>query len=117
MQPTQRSLNECRKRGWMADVVERWIGPPEDSAGEVAAVVRRLRGCDPAQVPWVLDQIEREAKARRGQAFSRRRRKDAFGFGDVLVSDDSPGALLIQCTSAGGVAARVVRDPCLVDRS
>lgn len=25
--PTQRSLAECRRRGWPAGVVERWIGP------------------------------------------------------------------------------------------
>lgn len=42
-------------------------------------------------------------------------RKDAFGFGDVLVMDGLPGSLLIQATSEkGGVAKRVrkITDDC-----
>ncbi len=35
-----------------------------------------------------------------------RQRKDAFGFGDLLVVDDQPGALLIQACSSGDMARR-----------
>jgi hypothetical protein len=43
-----------------------------------------------------------------------RRRFDAFGFGDVLVMDDHPGALLIQACSAGDMSkrARKIIDDC-----
>lgn len=60
--PTQRSLEHCRKQGWPAHVVEKWI--PQT-----------------------------------------RRRLDVWGFGDVLVLDGEPGAMLVQATSTG-VAAR-----------
>jgi hypothetical protein len=38
-----------------------------------------------------------------------RQRRDAFGFGDLLVLDGKPGALLVQATAdnGGAVAARV----------
>lgn len=41
-------------------------------------------------------------------------RKDVWGFGDILVCDDLPGALLIQCTSGANMAARVtkIREEC-----
>ena len=42
----------------------------------------------------------------RYNAFTRRRH-DAYGFGDLLVLDDEPGALLIQTTSRPNIAARV----------
>ncbi len=69
--PTQRTLAECKRRGWLAYVCEKWI-----------------------------------AQARR--------RVDAFGFGDVLVIDDKPGALLIQATTTSNAPSRVrkVRDEC-----
>lgn len=70
---TVRTLMECRKRGWRACVIEKWI--PQT-----------------------------------------KRRLDAFGFGDVLVLDDMPGALLIQATTdtGGNVSARVgkIRGEC-----
>lgn len=69
--PTAHTLAECRRRGWLATVVEKWVP----------------------------------------QA---RKRIDAFGFGDVLVLDDQPGALLIQATSASNVSSRVqkIRGEC-----
>jgi hypothetical protein len=33
-------------------------------------------------------------------------RRDAFGFGDVLVLDGKPGSLLIQATVTGSMASR-----------
>ncbi len=62
--PTQRTLEECRRRLWRAYVCEKWI--PQT-----------------------------------------RRRADAFGFGDVLVIDDKPGALLIQATTTGNMSSRI----------
>lgn len=64
--PTSRTLEKCRKLGFQAAVVEKWI--PQT-----------------------------------------KRRIDVFGFGDLLVVDDKPGALLIQATgdNAGDVARRV----------
>lgn len=35
MSPTARTLEECRKRGWPVDVVERWIAIPGHPAGGV----------------------------------------------------------------------------------
>lgn len=69
--PTQRSLAECKKRGWPAYVVEKWIP-------------------------------------------GARIRKDAFGFGDVLVLDGRPGSMLIQATVTGAVATREkkIRNDC-----
>lgn len=63
--PTQRSLAECKKRGWRACVVEKYN-------------------------------------------HHMKRRIDVFGFGDILVLDGEPGALLIQATAAG-VSARVTK--------
>lgn len=59
MTPTARALAECKARGWLACVVEKWI--PQT-----------------------------------------RQRKDAFGFGDLLVLDGKRGALLLQVTSDNG---------------
>ena len=66
MTPTSRALAECKRCGWLACVVEKWI--PQT-----------------------------------------RQRKDAFGFGDVLVLDGQPGALLVQVTSDANVAARAAK--------
>ena len=43
------------------------------------------------------------------ERFTGRVRRDAFGFGDVLVLDGQPGALLIQCTTGAHVANRVTK--------
>lgn len=69
--PTKRSLDECRKRGWLAYVTEKWIP---------GANIR----------------------------------KDAFGFGDILVMDGKPGSMLIQATVTGSMAKRVtkIREEC-----
>ena len=42
------------------------------------------------------------------------KRSDAFGFGDILVLDSKPGALLIQCTVTGSMSSRVhkIREQC-----
>lgn len=65
---TQRALAECKKRGWPAAVVEKWIPHTHQ-------------------------------------------RKDVFGFGDLLVLDGKPGALLVQVTgdNGGDVARRVTK--------
>lgn len=41
-------------------------------------------------------------------------RKDAFGFGDVLVMDGQPGSLLIQATVTGAMSSRErkIREEC-----
>lgn len=36
-------------------------------------------------------------------------RKDAFGFGDVLVMDGEPGSMLIQATVTGSMSSRVTK--------
>lgn len=65
--PTSRTLERCRRLGYTACVVEKWI--PQT-----------------------------------------RRRKDAFGFGDVLVArPPQQGALLIQACSGGDGAKRVAK--------
>lgn len=45
------------------------------------------------------------------------RRKDVFGFGDILALDGLPGSLLIQVTSTSGMSARVkkISDECRVE--
>jgi hypothetical protein len=69
--PTARELAYCRKQGWTACVVEKWI--PQT-----------------------------------------RQRKDALGFGDLLVLDGAQGPVLVQVTSSGNVASRVtkIRETC-----
>lgn len=74
MTPTARALALCRRRGWQACVVEKWI--PQT-----------------------------------------RQRKDAFGFGDVLVLDGKPGSLLLQVTDSTSVSKRVekIKTDCRVE--
>lgn len=69
--PTQRSLEDLRGRGYVAEVVEKWI---------------------PAT----------------------RRRKDLFGFGDILALrpgdiERAPEVVLVQTTSDHNVAARIAK--------
>lgn len=67
MTPTARTLHECRQRGWIADVTERWIG----------------------KAPFA-------------------KRKDLFGFIDVLAIDTTTNQLVaIQCTSGSNCSARI----------
>lgn len=69
MTPTARTLYECRQRGWIADVTERWIG----------------------KAPFA-------------------KRKDLFGFIDVLAIDvDAKQLVGIQCTSGANAAARITK--------
>ena len=72
--PTVHTVAECKRRGWRACIVEKWIP----------------------------------------QA---RRRVDAFGFGDLLVMDGEPGALLIQACTTGDAPKRVhkIHEECTAD--
>lgn len=76
---TQRTLEECRRRGWTPGVVERW-----------KPGMRGKKGEKPSMTAYGT-------------------RVDVFGFGDVLVMDDDdlPGSLMIQSTSKSGVSTRM----------
>lgn len=74
--PTQRTLAECRARGWTAEVVERWI--PNRGTDENGKLTTRPGGV----------------------------RKDLFGFCDVVAITDTGRMVFIQATSGPNVAAR-----------
>jgi len=77
-QPTQRTLDECRKRGWTPGVVERW-----------APGFRKKKGSEEfEQIPYGT-------------------RKDFLGFADILVLDGEPGYLAIQACAGGSVQDRL----------
>lgn len=76
--PTARTLEACRKRGWPAQVVEKWLpgrrrNPKTGQLEETAYGVR----------------------------------KDLFGFIDLVVLDDRPGVLGIQTCAGASLAARL----------
>lgn len=70
MTPTARTLDQLRREGWYADVVERVVPRP----GRPHPI-----------------------------------RSDLFGFADVLAVRPSGIALLVQCTAASGISARVAK--------
>lgn len=77
--PTARTLAHCKKQGWLACVVERYV----------------------AQFGGQREQSGEDAHRTFGH------RVDVFGFGDVLALDGQPGSLLIQATSGSNVAGRL----------
>lgn len=79
--PTRRTLEYCRREGWMADICEKWI---------------------PAQAPKQAETPEHFQRFHRSFG----RRKDLFGFIDVICI--RPGAIVaIQATSGSNGIHRV----------
>lgn len=78
--PTSRTLAECRRRGWTAQVVERWL-PGTRKNRETGTLERTPYGT----------------------------RKDLFGLGDILALDGQPGSLLIQACAGGDAAKRAAK--------
>jgi len=76
-QPTQRTLDECRRRGWTPGVVERW-----------APGVRRKPTGETEMIPYGT-------------------RKDFLGFADILVLDGQLGYLAIQACAGASVQDRL----------
>jgi len=76
--PTQRTLEYLRKQGWTPDVCERWL----------PAMATPAKGQQPALFRLV-------------------RRKDLWGFGDVIAIAPDEQPLIVQCTSGSNTAARV----------
>lgn len=76
--PTSRTLDECRKRGYVPGVVERWKPGYRKSAttGE------------PEQIPYGT-------------------RVDFLGFADIFALDGQPGYLAIQACAGGDLSKRL----------
>ena len=79
-QPTARTLEECRRRGWTAGVVERWQ----------PGFRKKKESAEFEQIPYGT-------------------RVDFLGFADILVLDGQPGYLAIQACVSGSVAARLAK--------
>jgi hypothetical protein len=79
-QPTARTLDECRRRGWAAGVVERWQ----------PGFRKKLGSEQFEQIPYGT-------------------RIDFLGFADIMVLDGQLGYLAIQACASGSVAARLAK--------
>jgi hypothetical protein len=77
-QPTQRTLDECRKRGWLAGIVERWK-------------------------PGMRD--DRETGEKKLLPYGTR--VDFLGFADIMVLDGQPGYLAINACVGSAVQAHL----------
>ena len=87
--PTQRTLAECRRRGWIADVTERWITVPNHPAGGKR---KDLFGF--VDVVAIGDRTDVEEYRHRT-------------FAESLADDRSRTFVAIQATSGSNGAARV----------
>lgn len=107
MTPTARTKDACRRLDWVVGVTERWqrrFTPAEffeDAAHKILCglVVRN----DPNPVPWLAGEMHLAYE----DANKRGVRKDLFGFVDVIALCPGECIRYIQCTTLGGVGARI----------
>jgi len=109
--PTQRTLRECRKRGWPVDVAEHWV--PSHLNRAVIEAAKRLSDCqNMATVQAVHDAVARLREGLPGK------RRDMFGCIDVVAIDVEARQIVgIQACAVGDQRRRwnKIRLECLDD--
>lgn len=96
---THKTLEECKRRGWIAQKTEYWL--PSFRVHDVVNAANELVAKPSRELLDDLEETLAQHKSNPGV------RKDLLGFIDVLAIVPGERLVAIQCTSKTNIAARV----------